>query len=144
MNPLDAKAFLDGMASTDPAVRQEALKSLPQQDAAVLPGLADLMGSADPAVAKAAKTAMERLVHLRLAPPAGTDRPGDIARATFADGLLEIARSPRPRLTRAHALHLAGFAGDRRHEKALGALEKDPQVGEDARMARQRIRSVRY
>jgi hypothetical protein len=114
-----------------------------EKDAAALSGLADRMGDPDPTTAKAAKLAMERLVHRNLAPAEGEDRPDDAARTAVADALLEIARAPRPRLVRAHALYLGGFAGDGRHEKALSALEKDPQVGEDARMARQRIRSVR-
>jgi len=115
-----------------------------EEDAAALPGLADRMGDPDPAVAKAAKAAMEHLVHHKLAPVGGKDRPDGAAYTAVADALLEIVHAPRPRLVRAHALYLVGFAGDGPHEKALGALEKDPQVGEDARMARQRIRSVRY
>jgi hypothetical protein len=102
------------------------------------------MGSPDPAIAKAAKAAMQRLVHLKLASPAGTDRPDGGARTAVAESLLDIARSSRPRLVRAHALYLVGFTGDGRQEKTLSALENDPQVGENARMARQRIRSVRY
>jgi len=140
-----AKAFLAAMASPDVAARQEALKRLPEQEsAAALPGLADLMGGADPAVAKTARAGMETLVHRVRAPPPGKDRGDGAARARTADALAQIARSSRPRMVRAHALYLLGFAGDGSHEKALAALEKDTEVGEDARMARQRIRSVRY
>ena len=49
-------------------------------------------------------------------------------------------------MARAHALHLLGFAGNgsRTENQLLTQLENDPQIGEDARMARQRIRSARY
>lgn len=141
------KAFLAAIASPDVAVRQAALKRLPPaQDAAdALPGLAELMAGKDPAVAKAAKAAMEAVTHRALAPPPGKDRPDRAARERAAAALTEVVDSSHPRMVRAHALFLLGFAGDgAQHEKALALLEKDPEVGEDARMARQRLRSVRY
>lgn len=148
MNPTDVKAFLAAMSSPDAAVRDGAGKDVPRLSPAdagvVLPGLADLMGSADPATAKAAKSAMERFVHQSLAPPAGKDHPDGRARSGVADALREIAASPRPRLVRAHALALLGFAGDGRDERAIAGMEPDPDLGQNARMARRRIRSVRY
>jgi HEAT repeat protein len=141
----DVQAFLKRIASPDPAVRAAALKEAAQQDPAALAGLADLMSHSDKAIAKAAKTAMERLTHGVLKPAPGKDKPNsDDGRGKAADQLVEIAMSSRPRMTRAHALYLAGFAGERMHEALVADLEKDKDVGEDARMALQRMRSVRF
>jgi hypothetical protein len=151
MMPLSdaAKAFLSALASPDAAARQDALQKHPlpaSETAAVLPGLAELMGGADRAVAKTAREAMEALVHRSLAPVSGKNRPDPAVRARTAAALREIAAaSARPRLVRAHALCLLGFAGDgSADEKALAALENDPELGDDAHMARQRLRSARY
>jgi hypothetical protein len=112
---------------------------------AALRDWADQMGGPDPAAAKKAKAEMEQLVHLMLSPAPGKDWPEGSVRARVADSLAEIARSDRPRVVRAHAIHLLGFAASgRRDEDTLKALEKDPQVGDDARMARERMKGSRY
>jgi hypothetical protein len=142
----DVKAFLNRIASPDPAIRQAAVKDASQQNPEALSGLADLMNNADKAIAKAAKAAMERLVHGTLTPEQGKGKPNSGVREQATEQLLQIAASSRPRLTRAHALHLLGFTGNgsRTEEQILRPLENDPQISEDIRMARQRIRSARY
>jgi hypothetical protein len=100
-----------------------------------IPTLADGMASADKATAKAAKLALEKLAHAAGAPRAGAGQRRETLRA-----LSEIALSRRPRLVRAHALRLLGLIGGRAEEKVLASVERDPEVGEDARMARERIR----
>lgn len=97
-----------------------------------LESVADAMASAHPAVSKAARLELERRVH-------AAARPGSDRRPTIG-ALRGIALAPRPRLVRAHALRLLGFIGDRRAERAIARLESDPEIGEDARMARERIR----
>jgi hypothetical protein len=97
--------------------------------------LADIMASPDPATAKAAKLALEKLAHA-----AGAPRAGAVQRRETLQALREIALSKRPRLVRAHALRLLGLIGARPEAQALAPVERDPEVGEDARMARERIR----
>ena len=92
------------------------------------------MGGSDKARAKAAKLALEQVAH-------NAARPGapKAERQTTIAGLLEVARSSRPRLARAHALRLLGLIGGKVEERALSSLERDPEIGEDARMARERL-----
>ncbi len=96
--------------------------------------LADAMASTDPQVAKAAKLALEKLAHAAGAPRASAAQRRETLRA-----LSTVALSQRPRLVRAHALRLLGLIGGPGEVKALAPLEKDPQLGDDARMARERI-----
>lgn len=99
--------------------------------------LANRMADPDKAKAKMAKVAMEKLVHVQ-ARPDGNKKD----RESVAKGLLSVAKDGNAysRMTRAHAIRLLGYIGAGSEERALGALEKDPEVGEDARMARERIR----
>jgi hypothetical protein len=97
--------------------------------------LAQAMAGSDPVAAKTAKRAMAQRVHASAAP--GADKK---ARAQNVRDLLTIARANGPRSVRAHALYLLGFIGGRTEERALSTLEADPEVGEDVRMARERIR----
>lgn len=96
--------------------------------------LADRIDSVDPATAKGARLALEAAVHGAAAPGEGAQR------AQTADALLAALATRRSRVARGHLLRLVGFVGDRKHERALGAFERDPETGEDARMARERIR----
>jgi hypothetical protein len=75
---------------------------------------------------------MADIVH-HAARPGGA--PGEVRQA--ADALLGVARAAgRPRMVRAHALHLLGFvAKNNTTASALRTLMTDPEVGEDARMA---------
>ena len=100
-----------------------------------IPTLADGMASPDKARAKLAKKYMEATVHDAARP----DAPRAYRKKTIAD-LLAVIRSGRPRLVRAHALRLLGLIGGRSEEKLIAPLESDKEVGEDARMARERLR----
>lgn len=97
--------------------------------------LAETMASSDPVRAKAAKLAMAQQVHAACAP-----KKSSRDRAPLIKELLEIVSSPRPRLVRAHAARLVGYIGGKGEEVALGKAESDPEIGEDVRMARERIR----
>ena len=100
-----------------------------------IPVLADGMASPDKAMAKLAKKYMEETVHDAARPGA----PASYRKKTVAD-LLAVVRSKRPRMVRAHALRLLGLIGGKPEEKLLALIERDPEVGEDARMARERLR----
>lgn len=99
--------------------------------------LANRMADSDKVKAKMAKVAMERLVHVQARPGANKDD-----RKSINQGLLTVAKDGKAysRMTRANAIRLLGFIGEGGEERALGSLEKDPEIGEDARMARERIR----
>jgi hypothetical protein len=90
--------------------------------------LADIMGGSDPAAAKAARQEIERFAHA-----AGAPRAGSVQRRDAQKALSEIALSKRPRLVRAHAIRLLGLIGGREEDRLLGPLERDPEIGEDAR-----------
>lgn len=132
--PLETARFLESMASPDPAARRAAATFARRRGASALPGLADLAASSDKAVAKAAQKAMTEITHHAARPGA----PGEARQV--ADALLVIAQATaRPRMVRAHALHLAGFVASTATAPALRALRTDKEVGEDARMAWERI-----
>ena len=96
---------------------------------------ADAMAGMDKVRAKAAKAAMAQAVHAACAP--GSDKA---LRAALLKELLLILSSSRPRLVRAHATALLGFIGSKADDKALARLTADPELKEDTRMARERLR----
>jgi len=95
--------------------------------------LVGAMASDDPATAKGARLEIESLVH-------ASATPGNRDRMVVADTLLAALKTKRSRVDRAHLLRLIGFVGDRKQERALAPFEGDRETGEDARMARERIR----
>lgn len=97
--------------------------------------LADAMAGTDKARAKAAKAALAQEVHAACAP--GGDKT---LRAALLKEILLILNSKRPRLVRAHAIALLGFIGSKADDKALARLAADPELKEDIRMARERLR----
>lgn len=96
--------------------------------------LAETMAGTDPVKAKAAKLEMAKLVHTACAPK----RPGR-ERAAFLKQLSVLLDNRRPRLVRAHAAQLIGYAGGKADDKALAKYASDPEIGEDILMARERI-----
>ncbi|MGC4044354.1 MAG: hypothetical protein QM758_11200 [Armatimonas sp.] len=96
--------------------------------------LADTMGGSDLAAAKAARASLASFTHAAAAPNAGAGQRRETIKA-----LTEIATSKRPRMVRAHALHLLGLVGGKGELRAIAPLENDPEVGEDARMATTRL-----
>lgn len=125
--------FLEQIQSSDADVRYAAWRAAgPQGAAAILP-LADLMDGEDKGVAKAAKGALETIVHY-------AGRPGAQPEAqAVAVELLQVATSDRSRPTRAEALNWLGFVGDEAVVPGLAKLLEDPEVREDARLALERI-----
>ncbi len=95
------------------------------------------MSDPDKATAKMAKVAMERYVHAQGRPGANKND-----RQSVIEGLMTVAkdRTAYSRMARAHAIRLLGYIGGRGEERNLESLEKDPEIGENARMARERIR----
>jgi HEAT repeat protein len=125
--------FLDKIKSTDASVRYAAWRSAGPMGAPAVAPLADLMASPEKGVAKAAKEALQAIVHHAGRPDAQAE-----ARAVATE-LLKVAASTRPRQVRADALHWLGFIGDRRAVSGLAKLLGDAEVREDARLALERI-----
>ena len=99
--------------------------------------LADQMSGTDPVSAKAAKHEMEVSSHATAAPGQGA------ARVKAAKALVDVAKSSRPRLVRAHALRLIGFVGSKADAAAVAGLTKHPELGQDAKIAIKRIQSAK-
>jgi hypothetical protein len=99
---------------------------------ALLP-LGMVYAGADLAAGRAASEAMKRIAF-------NAGRPGAEAEAkAAADQLLQLASPNYPRGVRADALELLGVVGGEAETKPLAALIDDKDVGEEARMALQRI-----
>ncbi|MFY7953144.1 MAG: hypothetical protein ACOVT5_11615 [Armatimonadaceae bacterium] len=98
-----------------------------------IPKMIAAMESDDPAASKQARLDLESVAHAAAS-------PGNRNRGLVADALLNTLKTKHSRLTRGHVLKLIGFVGERRHERSLSAFTKDPETGEDARMAQERIR----
>lgn len=98
-----------------------------------IPKLITSMASDDPAASKQARLDLESVAHAAAA-------PGIRNRSAVADALLNALKNKHSRVNRGHLLKLIGFVGDRKHERALAGFTKDPETGEDARMAQERIR----
>jgi hypothetical protein len=96
---------------------------------------ADLMAGPDPVKAKAAKAEMEKTIHLVCAPGHSKTIRND-----YVKELLAIVNSKRQRLVRAHAVRLLGLAGSKGEDKALVRFAADPELKDDIKMARERLR----
>ena len=99
--------------------------------------LADQMSGADPVTSKAAKAELETSAHAAATPGQNA------ARAQAAKALVEVAKSNRPRLVRAHALRLIGFVGSKADAAAVAGLTKHPEIGQDAKIAIRRIQAAK-
>ncbi len=130
--------FLREIASQDSRVRHTAWQNAARMGAAAVSGLGDLAASADKGVAKAANGALEEIAHYAARPGAP-----DEAHAV-SEQLLGLAASGRPRAVRAHALHLLGFVGDARAVPEITRLLPDTDVGDEARMALERLQGDKY
>jgi len=99
--------------------------------------LADQMSGTDPVASKAAKAELETSAHAAAAPGQKA------ARAQAAKALVDVAKSNRPRLVRAHALRLIGFVGSKADAAAVAGLTKHPEIGQDAKIAIKRIQAAK-
>jgi HEAT repeat protein len=136
-SPENVALFLQDIASPNPQVRYMAWRFASRRGARAVVPLGDLAASEDKGVAKAAQGALQEIAFY-----AGRPDAQDEARAV-AEQLLLLTAPSRPRAVRANALHLLGFVADKPLALAIARLSQDPEVGEDARMALQRIPGAR-
>ncbi len=136
-SPENVALFLKEVASPNPHVRYTAWRFASRRGAGAVVPLGDLCASEDQGVAKAARGALQEVALY-------AGRPGaeDEARAV-SERLLLLTDASRPRSVRAHALHLLGFVADKRSTAPIARLLGDPEVGEEARMALERIPGAR-
>ena len=127
--------FLREIASGDSQIRFTAWRNAARIGAPAISTLGDLAASPNKGVAKAAKGALEEITHYA-ARPGAPDEARDVS-----EQLLRLAESKqRPREVRAHVLYLLGFvAADTRAIAGITAILPDNEVGEDARMALERL-----
>lgn len=131
--PADRAEFLKHIQSSDAGERYAAWRGAGPQGAEAIAPLGELMASSDKGVAKAAGGAMETIAHHAARPGAGKE-----AQAAAAE-LMLLAQPKHPRMVRSEALNLLGMVGDSRVVPGLAELLSDPEVGEDARLALERI-----
>jgi HEAT repeat protein len=131
---LDLASFLSRIDSPDAEVRYSAWHTAGPMGAQAVAPLAQRLASPDKGIAKAAKGALENVVHYAARPGAGAESHA-VAReltATAADGSL-------PASSRAEALHLLGFVADGRDVPHIAPLLHDETLRDEARMALERI-----
>lgn len=117
----------------DTAARSAAVKYAALTGTEALPALGRVYAGSDLAAGKAALEAMKKIAY-------NAGRPGADAEASAASGhLLALTGSEYPRRVRADALELLGIVGGGNEVSGIAALLDDKDVGEDARMALQRI-----
>ena len=110
------------------AVKQSVLVGTP----AIVP-LGQVAGGGEPAAARAATEALNRIVLHAGRPKADRERKEAVAR------LGELAQPTHPRVVRAQAVFLIGSIGRDEAVRPLTALLGDEQMREDARMALERV-----
>lgn len=136
MNPADSAtigSYLTQIKHGDTATRLAAVQQAALVGTEALPQLGAIYSGGDPAAGKAAYEAIKKIVY-------NAGRPGAAAEAKSASSaLLELASSQHPRYVRADAIQLLGVVGGDDEAKALAAMISDTDLGEDARMALERI-----
>lgn len=126
-------SFLTQINYGDSAARIVAVKRAPLVGTDLILPLGMVYAGSDQASGKAAYEAIKKIVY-------NAGRPGAVAEAkSAADQLLRLAAPEYPRFVRADALELLGVVASDTETSALGALIDDKDVGEDARMALERI-----
>jgi HEAT repeat protein len=128
----EPETLLKGIRSKDDKVRCEAWQSAAAFGAPAVAPLAALLLDTDIEVARAAKHALERIVH-------HAGRPGAAAEAGAVEiELTKLLKHDSPVIRRAAVWMLSEIAGDQ-SIGPIAALLADAQVREDARCALQRI-----
>ncbi len=125
--------WLARLASADAATRKQAWEEAPQYGAAAVLPLGRLLRSEDPAVARAARLALEAIV-------ASATRPGaEEERAATSRALAKLILGKASRTVRAMEIRLLALVGREEAVPALAQLLRDPELREDARQALERI-----
>ncbi|MBI3923021.1 MAG: HEAT repeat domain-containing protein [Armatimonadetes bacterium] len=129
----ELQGFLEKIKSEDAQIRYAAWRAAGPRGAAAIGPLAELIGSTDRGVAKAAREALQNITHYAARPGAQKE-----ARAASAE-LLKVAASTAQKAVRAEALNFLGFVGDDRAVPGIRKLLADADVRDEARMALERI-----
>lgn len=131
-------ALLRDLVTGTPDKRNAATQKMQILGARTVGPLGDAMGSSeDKAIAKAAKKALEDVAHYAARPGASVREAREVA-----EKLVLLTEAGRLRAVRAHALYLLGFVARDRNVGTIRLLQDDSEVGEDARMALERMNSA--
>lgn len=126
-------SLLANIRHGDMAARQVAVRQAPLVGTPALSPLGEVLGSENPAAARAALEALQRIAHHAARPGAGAE-----AKAAAAQ-LVQLIGKEHPRQVRAEALYLLGLVGGAEAVPKIAAQMADPDVREEARMALERI-----
>ena len=125
--------FLAQIADPSPHVRTEAWTSAHVVGAPAIAPLAELAEAGDPAVGHAALKAIETIAAHAGRPEAGAEREA------AAQALAEAIQASSDDQVRRELLHCLGLVATHAETPLLGSLLLDPAVGEDARIALERM-----
>ena len=129
----DLEAFLAGIGGPDGEARRAAFEAAAQYGAGAVAPLGQILAGEDRAAARAARLALEAIV-------AHAGRPGAEAEArAVSAALIELVRSDQPAAATRLEIPLLGLVGADEAVPALAELLGDPELGEPARQALQRI-----
>lgn len=126
-------ALLLAIQGQDREARAKAIEKATSVGTRAIVPLGGICSGPDRGAAKAAGEALRRIVHHAARPGAASERKA------AAMQLLRMIRTQWPRQQRVEALYLLGLIGGSESVAAIAAQMKDPDVGEEARMALERI-----
>lgn len=126
-------ALLLAIQGQDKEASAEAIAKATSVGARAIVPLGGICSGPDRSAAKAAGEALRRVVHHAARPGAASERKA------AARQLLRMIRKEWPRQQRGEALYLLGLVGGSESVAAIAEQMKDPDVGEEARMALERI-----
>lgn len=126
--------WVTAIRAGDDAARWASAEIAPQDPAQAVGPLGQIMQGKDPAAAKAAAYALQRIAHAAGQPDADKDE-----RHNVANELLKLARADNARSVRSDALMYLGLIGAGEQVQQIQALLADTDAQEDARRALERI-----
>ncbi|HXG24700.1 MAG TPA: hypothetical protein VNJ09_09115 [Chthonomonadales bacterium] len=126
-------ALLLSIQGQDREARAKAIEKATSVGTRAIVPLGGICSGSDRGAAKVAGEALRRIVHHAARPGATSERKA------AAIQLLRMIRKEWPRRQRVDALYLLGLAGGSESVAAIAEQMKDQDVGEEARMALERI-----
>ncbi|MBM3493240.1 MAG: hypothetical protein FJX72_02795 [Armatimonadetes bacterium] len=128
-----AATLMADIRSGDAALRARAVEQATLVGTSLIVPLGNAAGGTDPAAARAAIEALRRVAHHCARPKAASERKAAVRE------LVKLTTAASPRHVRVEALYLLGFVGGADATGALGGLLTDASIGEEARLALERI-----
>ena len=132
-DPATVGSFLTQIKYGDTVSRLAAVKYASLVGTDLILPLGKVYAGSDQPAGKAAYEAIKRITY-------NAGRPGAVTEAKAAsESLLKLASADYPRQVRADAIELLGIVASEAEAKPLADLMSDKEIGEDARLALERI-----